>query len=368
MGRERVQDAPEPTVVRKAWPSSLGQARVPCGFRRDKKLRPRTIPAFQAWLEWDTPIASPARSTVEGVFYAASVTADLRVDTTFDFRTDTPEGDDPDAVSPTLKRYHYLLWSKALPSGKLFNLVETKAGGYLYHQSELGEFWMTSDSVVHTYRYWSRFRLPEIVNRFSREELDDFDRLSYTMGAMMLFPSWTGVRHWSINQARGMLSKIADRMDLTLECIRLHYARLDSPMSKTLAWYADYFILFNDFDGFVRFFLLDDLLTADRLRVRFFLPFDGFTRSVATPANVEEYDAYMAASIGFVRSRNARIDARTAGTGQVPRYRFSRPTLCARTYSESWVGGSGCRPHGDRRAGRTHADLSVRTSRPLCEG
>lgn len=240
--------------------------------------------------------------------------ADLRVDTTFDFRTDTPKGDDPDAVSPTLKRYHYLLWSKALPSGELFDLVETKPGGYLYHQSELGEFWMTSDSVIHTYRYWSRFRLPEIVNQFSREELDDFDRLSYTIGAMMLFPSWTGVRHWSINQARGMLSKIADRMDLTLECIRLHYAHLDSPMSKILAWYADYFMLFNDFDGFVRFFLLDDLLTADRSQVRFFLPFDGFTRSVATPANVEEYDAYMAASIGFVRSRNARIDAWTAGT------------------------------------------------------
>jgi hypothetical protein len=58
---------------------------------------------------------------------------------------------------------------------------------------------MTSDAVVHTYRYWSRFGLPDVLSRFDPTELDAFDRLSYTIGAMMLFPSWTGVRHWSIN-------------------------------------------------------------------------------------------------------------------------------------------------------------------------
>ena len=34
------------------------------------------------------------------------------IDIAFDFRSDTPAGKDPDAVSPTLRRYHQHLWSK----------------------------------------------------------------------------------------------------------------------------------------------------------------------------------------------------------------------------------------------------------------
>src|SRR5215213_7730828 len=42
------------------------------------------------------------------------------IDITFDFRSDTPPGRDPDALSPTLRTYHQLLWSKPLPSGAPF--------------------------------------------------------------------------------------------------------------------------------------------------------------------------------------------------------------------------------------------------------
>lgn len=45
----------------------------------------------------------------------------MPIDTSFDFRTDE-SGKDPDAYSPTLRQYHKLLWSKALPGGRLFNL------------------------------------------------------------------------------------------------------------------------------------------------------------------------------------------------------------------------------------------------------
>jgi hypothetical protein len=46
------------------------------------------------------------------------------IDITFDFRTDaTGKNPDPDASSPTLLRYHHLLWSKPLPSGKPFELA-----------------------------------------------------------------------------------------------------------------------------------------------------------------------------------------------------------------------------------------------------
>ena len=39
------------------------------------------------------------------------------VDVKFDFRSDTPVNGDPDALSPTLRRYHQMLWGRALPSG-----------------------------------------------------------------------------------------------------------------------------------------------------------------------------------------------------------------------------------------------------------
>lgn len=64
------------------------------------------------------------------------------IDTSFDFRTDTPPGKDPDSHSPKLKAYHKLLWSKTLPNGKAFNLDDTKARAYLHHRSELGEFFL----------------------------------------------------------------------------------------------------------------------------------------------------------------------------------------------------------------------------------
>ncbi|WP_374221981.1 hypothetical protein [Allobranchiibius sp. CTAmp26] len=46
------------------------------------------------------------------------------IDTAFDVRADA-QGRDPDTWSPTLCRYHQLLWSKALPSGVQFDLTTT---------------------------------------------------------------------------------------------------------------------------------------------------------------------------------------------------------------------------------------------------
>jgi hypothetical protein len=59
------------------------------------------------------------------------------IDITFDFRSDTPPGKDPDARSPTLRRYHQLLWSKPLPSDAPFELDVATPGVYLHPRSEL---------------------------------------------------------------------------------------------------------------------------------------------------------------------------------------------------------------------------------------
>ena len=61
------------------------------------------------------------------------------IDTAFDFRSDSPNGD-PDKYSPTLHRYHQLLWSKPLPSGAPFTLEDGRPGNYLVHRSDLGTF------------------------------------------------------------------------------------------------------------------------------------------------------------------------------------------------------------------------------------
>jgi hypothetical protein len=50
------------------------------------------------------------------------------IDITFDFRSDTPQGKDPDVASPTLRHYHKLLWGKPLPGGVVFQLVDTTPG------------------------------------------------------------------------------------------------------------------------------------------------------------------------------------------------------------------------------------------------
>jgi hypothetical protein len=179
------------------------------------------------------------------------------IDITFDFRSDTPPGLDPDSFSPTLRKYHQLLWSKPLPSGAWFTLDVPTPGIYLHHRSELGEFRLSSDAVIPTLRK-KLARLIEIPE----QELEAFNAIGYTMGGMMIWPS-NKVGPMTINGARGFDRSIADRFDLTLECIRRYYLGESvppGPLSAALARYPEFFALFGGFAGFVNFFLLQDLV------------------------------------------------------------------------------------------------------------
>jgi len=108
------------------------------------------------------------------------------------------------------------------------------------------------------------------------------------------------------SHARGFRRKISDRLDLTLECVRLHHLAQASPLSDVLARYDTFFALFRDFDGYVDFFHLQDLVTPDRSRVRFHLPFDDFASS-ARPTDVDTYRKYAQEAIDFIQARNRRI-------------------------------------------------------------
>ena len=195
------------------------------------------------------------------------------IDTSFDFRTDA-SGKDPDAYSPTLRQYHKLLWSKALPSGRVFDLDDTVRGHYLHHRSELGEFSLSGDSVIPSFTRWVRMK--RITELFTEEENEAFRAIGYTIGGMMVFPKNKIDGKNNINGARGFNGQISDRMDLTLECIRRHYLGQPSPLGETLVRYRDFFALFDDFRGYVEFFVLQDLVTAEGSSVRFFMPFDDF--------------------------------------------------------------------------------------------
>lgn len=231
----------------------------------------------------------------------------MRIDIAFDFRSDAG-GRDPDKHSPTLRAYHKLLWSKPLPSGSSFDLSDSTPGIYLHHRSALGDFQLASDSdsVMQTFTRWKR--LKPITTRLAAEENDAFQTITYTIGGMVLFPGNKIDGKITINGARGFNSSIADRFDLTLECIRRHYLGEDSPLADTLARYDDFFALFTDFRGYTEFFLLHDLVNGDQ--VRFFTPFDDF-RTSAVPNDLDTYLEFRRRSIEFVQARNGRIELAT---------------------------------------------------------
>jgi len=223
------------------------------------------------------------------------------IDVTFDFRRDTPEGKDPDTYSKTLRRYHKLLWSKRLPCGSFFGLSDTVRGHYLHHRSSIGEFSLTSDAVIPTFKWNER-----IQSLIPRAQLEAFNAAGYTMGGMMVFPGNRIDGKWTINPARGCTRRIGDRFDLTLECIKRHYKGGTSPLSAVLSRYSEFFEIFGSFRGYIDFFLLNDLVSPDYAVVKISAPFDDFSGS-PIPRGVSEYKAYERDAREFIESRNQRI-------------------------------------------------------------
>jgi hypothetical protein len=225
------------------------------------------------------------------------------IDITYDVRIDS-NGKDPDSASKKLKNFHKLLWSKRLPNGKMFKLDDNEIRAYLYHKSELGEYYLSSDSVTHTYSKWKRTQ--HIIEKFSPEEIKYFYDIAHTVGGYLIFPGNKVNSLQTINQERGMNKKINDRIDLTLECIRRAYINQDSPLYDTIKRYWDFFALFSDFKGYCEYFLLQDLTLDNFSRVNFFIPFNDFILN-PLPKDVKEYTEYKKNTLDFLKNRNERI-------------------------------------------------------------
>ena len=227
----------------------------------------------------------------------------LTIDTTFNFYSDS-SGKDPDAYSPTLRNYHKQLWSKPLPSGKIFSLSDTDSSSYLIYKSEKDVMSLASDSISNSYR--NNKVISSILKEIS-QEVDEFRNIGSTMGGYILFPGTKIDGKMTINGARGFNQKIADRFDLTLECIRLHYQGMPNPLQSALTQNDSFFDLFESFAGYVEFFLLQDLVSPNYGSIKFFTHLDKIFESSPLPQSKEEYLHYMKSSITFTSKRNERI-------------------------------------------------------------
>lgn len=239
------------------------------------------------------------------------------IDVTFDFTTDSPGywdgfwenndgfgagGSDPDSSSPTLQEYHRALWSRELPDGQKMELKKGSGSYYLTWK----DFRFASDSIIVGFRY-QRYRhiIEQVMSRVVDYKgfYEDFLRKSYTIGGMIIFPKHRD----SINQKRGTNRLIADRWDLTLECIRKYYLNEDNPLMPILKSDKAFFDLFIDFKGYVDFFLLQDCVSDDYSCVDIWDGKGDFTED-GLPKTVDDYFHFIDREFAFLADRNKRIE------------------------------------------------------------
>jgi hypothetical protein len=238
------------------------------------------------------------------------------IDIKFDFTTDTYGywdifwerkdglgcgGSDPDSSSPTLQRYHKILWSRKLPNGEIMDLKIGSGLNYLTWKN----FRFGSDSIIVTFRYKKyRYMIEQVKDRVEnyKKYYEYLIRKSYTIGGMIIFP-----KHWdSMNQNRGTNELISDRWDLTLECIRRYYNGEGSPLYDTIDQDKDFFKLFLDFKGYVDYFYLQDAVTDDYSKVNIWCGNADFTEC-GLPKTIDDYFNFIEKEYEFLEKRNLRI-------------------------------------------------------------
>ncbi len=234
----------------------------------------------------------------------------MKIDTSFDFRNDS-NGKDPDAHSPTLRKYHRLLWTKQLPIGEYLELEEEDSN--LVYRFNMQTLKFGSDSISNS--YIGTRKVAHLTNEVLTSEFEEFREKGSTIGGYTIFPSERVGGKMTINGARGFNAKIGDRFDLTLECIRLHYQRRENPLDGTFKTPVNsfFFSLFKDFKGYVDFFLLQDLVDNQYEKVNFFTQIEKPFEKSPIPETAVEYREYKRATLEFVRRRNHRISESNGG-------------------------------------------------------
>ena len=260
----------------------------------------------------------------------ACVLDDHAFDPTYDWTLDPEVGahGDADGTSLRLRHYHQHLWSgrplAGCPGGQglilgaaEYGLIDSALSKDFFGNGE--GLYLASDRAMATWWNWSE--------PVTRTLLADPGLYGRVLAANPVLDNLGGIVMWprralggpSINQARGSARKatIADRLDLTVECIRRYYdGECDSdrnPLGPDFVRYERFFDLFADFGGYVDFWLLQDLLTEDGNGVALFLGAKSRTYDFAVsspyPDSVRAYDEYLTKAQEFVLRRNARMSA-----------------------------------------------------------
>ena len=166
-------------------------------------------------------------------------------------------------------------------------------------------FWFSSDTIIIEMTHLKNKKIIDQV----RERISDIDEYiehllhrSYTIGSMVIFP----VHNNSMNQRKGTNPRIADRWDLTLECIRRHYAGEESPLSNVIESDKAFYDLFVDFKGYVDFFFMQDCVSEDYSSVDIWIG-DASFKENGLPKTVEDYFKFLVKEHIFLDKRNRRI-------------------------------------------------------------
>lgn len=167
-----------------------------------------------------------------------------------------------------------------------------------------------------------RFGCDSIGNAWFYESLLDkkehkkYLKLMNTMGGKIIFPKDKKIGIQTINTARGLNSKIKDRFDLTLECIKLYYFdKKNSPLYEILSLNFDFFNLFgkgeDGFKNYIEFFFLEDCLVDNKCNIKFFIE-EKFENPI--PSN-KKRDLYLK-TIEFIENRNKKIEEKVFNTNK----------------------------------------------------
>ena len=218
----------------------------------------------------------------------------------FDFRKDSG-GKDPDIGSPTLRRYHRILWSKKLPNGDTMQLTHSNGGYLKWKNYEFG-----SDAMINDLFYTRAKKSIPILKDILRDYdgfVENSERNAWTIGGEIIFP-----RHGnSMNQLRGTNAYIMDRWDLTLECIRRFYLNEKSPLYDVLDRDRYFYELFVDFKGYVDFFFLQDCVTSDYRNVIFWQDDCSLTKTMPLPETAGEHLVWTEKTVRFINKRAERM-------------------------------------------------------------
>ena len=126
------------------------------------------------------------------------------------------------------------------------------------------------------------------------------------MVSYIIFLSKRIENRMTINGSRGTNQKIVDRLDLTLEYIMRFYTKQSSALTDIIKRSTDISNLFNDFRGYIDFFLLQDLAENDYQGINFYLSFYDINRA-SLPTITKEYCTYKKSTLAFVKARNEKI-------------------------------------------------------------